>query len=104
MVPLRMTRSSTNPPWGRWRSDDRWSVGECHLGPRPAGQIVERGDDAAGEQAGERLLVEADRGGGAVGVAERDDELGATVVAGAHAGGLDDGAGRRCHVAATGST
>ena len=77
MVPLRMTRSSTGTP-----GVVTDSVDGGQLGPAAAGQVVERRDGAAREQLGEGVLVEADRGRGAVGVTQRDDELGPAVVAG----------------------
>src|SRR6478735_1978452 len=94
MVPLRMMRSSTLASRAGSGGAGR---GAGQLGPVAAGEVVERRDDAAPEQVGERLLVDADRRAGAPGVAQRDDELGAPVVTGSDGRRLDDRTGRRRH-------
>ena len=73
------------------------------VGPAAAGQVVERGHGAAGEQLGEGVLVEADRRRGAVGVAQRDDELGPAVVARPDRRRLDHGSAVNVHRATAGS-
>ena len=77
-----------------WGGDGTQRMVDSSAQRRP-GRSSSDGHGAAREQLGEGVLVEADRGRGAVGVAQRDDELGPAVVAGPDRRRLDHGSAVR---------